>query len=160
MVQLPSFVIRPAVPADVPLLLTMFRELADYEKLEVTATEALLHAALFGPRPFAEACIGEVSGEPAAYMVYYPIFRTFPARPGLYLEDLFVRPAFRGQGLGQKLLRHLAKIALGRGCDYMEWVVLDWNKPAIGFYESLGGKMMGEWRTFRLSGESLSRIAE
>lgn len=154
-------VIRPATPADVPLILTLIRELAAYEKLEheVVATEAGLADALFGARPVAEALIADVDGEPAAYALFFPNFSTFLGKPGLYLEDLYVRPAFRGRGIGRALLRHLAGIAVARGWGRMDWAVLDWNAPAIGFYERMGARILPDWRTCRLTGEALERLA-
>lgn len=156
--------IRPATEADLPLILRFIRELADYEKLahEVVADEASLRRALFPAAPatpIAHCVIATAGDEPAGFALYFFNYSTFLARPGLYLEDLFVRPAFRGRGLGKALLLHLAQIANARGCGRMEWAVLDWNQPAIAFYESLGARRMKEWQICRLTGEALSRYA-
>ncbi|MFI5356372.1 MAG: GNAT family N-acetyltransferase [Opitutales bacterium] len=153
--------IRPAVAADVPVILQMIRDLAVYEKLsaEVEADEAKLHATLFGPRPAAECLLAWDAGRPAGFAVHFTNYSTFLARPGLYLEDLFVRPEYRGQGLGKALLLHLARLANQRGCGRMEWAVLDWNEPAIEFYESLGARRMTDWTICRLSGPALARLA-
>lgn len=156
-----SLIIRPATEADVPLLLEFIRAIADYEKLlhEVVATEESVHASLFGPEAVAKALFAEVDGETAAYAVYFHNFSTFTGRHGLYLEDLFVKPEFRRHGIGKTLLVHLAKIAVDRGCARFEWVALDWNQPAIDFYEKLGAEILQEWRVFRLSGEGLKQLA-
>ena len=157
-----NFRIRGAEPADVPQILTFIRELAIYEKLEHEAvgSEEQLHQHLFGKRPYAEVILGETeSGEPAGFALFFHNYSTFLTRPGIYLEDLFVRPQFRGEGFGKALLLHLAKLAVERGCGRLEWAVLDWNEPAIGFYEALGARMMTEWRTFRLTGDSLESLA-
>jgi GNAT superfamily N-acetyltransferase len=154
--------IRAAVPGDVPLILAFIRELAEYEKLthEVSATEELLHATLFGPTPFAEALIGCVDGEPAGFAVFLYNYSTFLAKPGIYLEDLFVRPAFRKLGLGKALLLKIAGIAIERGCGRYEWSVLDWNEPSIRFYESLGAEMHAAWRRMRVEGPALGAMAD
>jgi GNAT superfamily N-acetyltransferase len=154
--------IRPATPDDVPLILKLIQELADYEKLahEVVASAADLHAALFGERPVVEAVIARVDGEPAGYALFFPNFSTFLGRPGLYLEDLYVRPAARGVGAGRRMLEHLARIAVDRGWGRFEWSVLDWNEPSINFYKRMGAKPMDEWTVFRISGEDLKRLAE
>jgi len=156
--------IRSARPDDVPVILSLIRALADYEKLtsEVTATEARLLASLFpadGAAPAAYCVLVEADGVPAGFALYFFNYSTFLARPGLYLEDLFVQPAFRGRGLGKALLLHLAKLANQRGCGRMEWTVLDWNQPAIGFYESLGARRMEEWQVCRLTGPALTQYA-
>ncbi len=154
-------VIRPATPADVPLILTFIRALAEYEHLlpEVEATEARLHATLFGPRPAAECALAFTpAGEPAGFAVYFTNYSTFLGQPGLYLEDLFVSPAHRGQGCGRALLLHLAHLANQRGCGRLEWAVLDWNQPAIDFYESLGAERKSDWTICRLTGERLRRL--
>lgn len=156
--------IRSATAADVPLILDLIRALADYEKLghEVTATGEQLRATLFpsnGQAPGAYCVIAEADGAPAGFALYFFNYSTFLARPGLYLEDLFVRPAFRGRGLGKALLLHLAKLANARGCGRMEWSVLDWNQPAIDFYESLGARRMREWQICRLTGPTLTQYA-
>ena len=153
--------IRQATKADVPLLLDFIRALADYEKLlhEVVATETSVRESLFGAESVAEALIVESDGEPAAFAVYFHNFSTFMGRRGLYLEDLFVKPEFRRQGIGKKLLVHLAKIALDRSCSRFEWAALDWNETAIRFYEELGAQKMEEYRLFRMSGAALERLA-
>ena len=146
------------------MILSLIRSLADYEKLtpEVTATEARLHASLFpadGAAPTAHCVLAEAAGAPAGFALYFFNYSTFLARPGLYLEDLFVKPEFRGRGLGKALLLHLAQLANQRGCGRMEWAVLDWNQPAIAFYETLGARRMKEWQICRLTGEALRRYA-
>ena len=152
--------IRPATRADLPLIAALIRELADYEKLadEVRFDEAVLGDYLFGPRPMAEVIIGEVDGVAQGFALFFHNFSTFEGRPGIYLEDLFVRPAARGGGLGKALLAHLAKLAMERGCARLEWWVLDWNEPAIGFYRKLGARPMDEWTTMRLDGEALAQL--
>lgn len=152
--------IRPATRADLPLIAELIRELADYEKLadEVRFDEAVLGDHLFGPRPMAEVIIGEVDGVAQGFALFFHNFSTFEGRPGIYLEDLFVRPAARGGGLGKALLAHLAKLAMERGCARLEWWVLDWNEPAIGFYRKLGARPMDEWTTMRLDGEALAQL--
>ena len=144
-----------------PLLLEFIRGIAEYEKLlhEVVATEESLHESFFGERPVAEGIFGEWNGESAAFAVYFENFSTFEGRSCLYLEDLFVKPEFRKKGIGQQMLTHLAAIAAKRGCPRFDWVALDWNEPAINFYESLGANQMAEWRHFRLSSEALKALA-
>jgi GNAT superfamily N-acetyltransferase len=153
--------IRPASPEDVPLILSLIRELAEYEKLlhEVKATEAGLKTALFGARPYAECVIAELGGKPAGFALFFHNFSTFLAKPGLYLEDLYVKPELRGKGVGKKLLAHLAALTLKRGCGRFEWAVLDWNEPAIKFYKSLGAEMMDSWKINRLTGKALEKLA-
>jgi GNAT superfamily N-acetyltransferase len=153
--------ILPAKPADVPLVLALIKELADYEKLrhEVVATEASVNQALFGPRPSAEAVIARIDGEPAGFALYFHNFSTFLGKHGLYLEDLFVRPAYRGRAIGKALLRYLAALALERDCGRFEWAVLDWNRPARDFYEALGAQAKSDWVIHRLSGDALRRLA-
>lgn len=153
--------IRPATPADLPLIAQFIRDLADYEKLahEVRFDEAALGDRLFGPRPYAEVVIGEIDGAPQGFALFFHNFSTFEGRPGLYLEDLFVRPAARGSGLGKALLAHLAQLCVTRDCARLEWSVLDWNTPAIGFYQSLGAKLMDEWTVMRVDGSALSALA-
>jgi GNAT superfamily N-acetyltransferase len=159
--QSPTFRIAHATEKDVALLLQFIKELAEYEKLadSVTATEEELREALFGGRPAAEALIGYAGVEPAGFALFFHNFSTFLSRRGLYLEDLFVRPNWRGQGLGSRLLGELARIALERGCGRLEWSVLDWNAPSIGFYKGLGAKAMDDWTVYRLTGDSLRRLA-
>ncbi len=153
--------IRPAKPADLPLIAALIRALADYEKLadEVRFDEATLGEHLFGPHPHAEVVIGEVDRQPQGFALFFHNFSTFEGKPGLYLEDLFVRPEARGAGLGKALLAHLAKLCVARGCARLEWSVLDWNAPAIGFYESLGARMMDEWTVMRVDGAALPALA-
>jgi GNAT superfamily N-acetyltransferase len=157
-----SLAIAPATRGDTALILAFIRELAAYEKLDhtVSATEDDLAGSLFGPTPAAEVRIARWDGEPAGFALFFPNFSTFLGKPGLYLEDLFVRPAFRGRGIGRALLRELAGIARARGYGRLEWWVLDWNEPAIGFYRKLGALPMSEWTVFRLAGDSLARLAE
>lgn len=155
------FRIRSARPGDAPLILNFIRELASYEKLshEVTATESGIQDHLFSPHPKAECIIAEHDGTAIGFALYFHNFSTFLGKPGLYLEDLYVQPAFRGRGYGRRLLSHLAKLALARGCGRFEWAVLDWNAPAIGFYQKLGAKLMADWRINRLSGSALEKLA-
>lgn len=153
--------IRPATPADPPLIADLIRALAEYEKLsdEVRFDEAVLGEKLFGPRPYAEVLIGEVAGEPRGFALFFHNFSTFEGRPGIYLEDLFVVPEARGLGLGKALLIELARLAVERGCARLEWAVLDWNEPSIGFYESLGARAMDEWTVMRVDGAALGALA-
>jgi len=154
--------IRPAGPADLPLVAGLIRALAEYEKLadEVRFDEATLGEKLFGPRPYAEVLIGEVGGEALGFALFFHNFSTFEGRPGIYLEDLFVRPEARGCGLGKALLGELARIAVERDCARLEWWVLDWNEPSIGFYKSLGARPMDEWTVMRVDGKALAALAE
>ena len=153
--------IRRATVADVPHILAFIRELAIYEHLEheVVATEADLHAALFGPRPYAEVALACLDGEPVGFALYFHSFSTFVGKPGIWLEDLFVRPAARGLGAGKRLFAYLARTAVERGCARLDWAVLDWNEPSIGFYRSLGAADQSEWTTYRLDGPALLRLA-
>jgi GNAT superfamily N-acetyltransferase len=153
--------IRPATPSDLPLIAQFIRDLADYERLahEVRFDEAVLGERLFGPRPYAEVLIGEIDGGPQGFALFFHNFSTFEGRPGVYLEDLFVRPEARGSGLGTALLKALAQIAVERDCARLEWAVLDWNEPSIGFYKSLGARPMDEWTVFRLDGAALTGLA-
>ncbi|WP_432769705.1 MAG: GNAT family N-acetyltransferase [Sphingopyxis sp.] len=153
--------IRPATPVDLPLIAQFIRDLAAYEKLsdEVRFDEATLGANLFGPRPYAEVIIGELDGTPQGFALFFHNFSTFEGRPGIYLEDLFVRPEARGSGLGKALLARLAQLSVERGCARLEWSVLDWNAAAIGFYESLGARMMDEWTVMRVDGDALAGLA-
>jgi len=155
-----STTIRDATKADVPLILGFIRELAEYEKLlhEVVATEDGLQETLFGAKPGAEVVIAEVDGAPVGFALFFHNYSTFAGRPGIYLEDLYVRPEARGKGVGAALLAHLAALAVERGCARLEWAVLDWNRPAIAFYEKLGAKAMDDWTVFRVSGEPLRRL--
>lgn len=153
--------IRLATEGDVPLILALVRELAEYERLshEVVATEAGFREALFGEHKVAEVLVGHVNEKPAGFALFFHNFSTFLGRPGLYLEDLYVRPAFRGAGLGTEFLRRLAELARDRGCGRLEWSVLKWNEPAIRFYESLGASPMDGWTVYRLAGEELAVLA-
>ena len=153
--------IRPVRPGEEPLLLDLIRELADYERMadEVEATPALLHAALFGDRPSAEAVIAAWHREPAGFALFFQNFSTFVGVPGLYLEDLYVREPVRGNGIGKALLLHVARLAARRGCGRMEWSVLDWNEPAIEFYHRLGARPMDDWTVFRLDRAGLRHLA-
>ncbi len=157
----PEIRIDPATERDVPLILGLIQGLAEYEKLahEVTATEAGLRATLFGARPAADVIIAYADGTPAGFALFFPNYSTFLGKPGLYLEDLFVRPEWRGHGIGRALLRQLARIAVQRGCGRFEWSVLDWNEPAIGFYTSLGATLMDGWSIFRVAGDALTTLA-
>ncbi|MFC3785585.1 GNAT superfamily N-acetyltransferase [Sphingopyxis italica] len=153
--------IRPATPADLPLIAQFIRDLAEYEKLshEVRFDEARLGENLFGARPYAEVVIGEIDGAAQGFALFFHNFSTFEGRPGLYLEDLFVRPEARGSGLGKALLAHLAQLCVARDCARLEWSVLDWNAPSIGFYQSLGAKLMDEWTVMRVDGDALTKLA-
>ncbi len=155
-----SMRIVPATPADVPTVLALIRELAEYEKLlhEVVADEARVREALFGAQNVAECVLAWDGAQPRGFALYYFNFSTFLARPGLYLEDLYVRPEHRGQGIGETLLKHLAQLAVRRGCGRMEWAVLNWNRRAIEFYERLGAVGVKEWTVYRMSGEALRRL--
>mgnify|MGYP001047025407 CR=1 FL=1 len=157
-----NFTIRKAVLADAPLILNFIRELAEYEKLlhEVEIDLPTLKKNLFGEKPYAYAIIGEYQGKPAGLALYFHNFSTFLGRPGIYLEDLYVKPDYRGKGLGKQLLSHLAKKAIEMDCGRLEWWVLNWNEPAINFYKSLGAKPMDEWTVNRVTGEALERLAE
>lgn len=156
------FRIVPAMKHDVRLILQLIRELAEYERLphEVVATEEILGETLFGQKPAAEVLLAYVGDEPAGYALYFYSFSTFLGRPGLYLEDIYVRPALRGRGFGKQLLARLAQIALERKCGRMEWAVLNWNEPSIGFYKSLGARPMDEWTVYRLTGSQLQKLAD
>ena len=154
--------IRAATPGDVPLILRFIRALAEYERMadRVVATEDGLRDTLFGARTYAEVVIAEEGGEPAGFALFFHNYSTFLGRPGIYLEDLYVRPEMRGSGVGRALLAHLARLAVERGCGRVEWWVLDWNEPAIRFYRSLGARPMDDWTVFRVDGEALERLAE
>ncbi len=152
--------IRSATQSDLPLIAALIRELAEYERLadEVRFDEVQLGEHLFGARPMAEVMIGEVDGAAQGFALFFHNFSTFEGKPGIYLEDLFVRPEARGAGLGKALLAQLSALAVERGCARLEWAVLDWNEPAIGFYRSLGARPMGEWTVMRLDGAALARL--
>jgi GNAT superfamily N-acetyltransferase len=145
--------IRPAREGDVPVILSLIRGLAEYERMadQVAATEDGLRATLFGPRPSAEVVIAEDAGTPIGFALFFHNYSTFRGKPGLYLEDLFVVPERRGQGVGRRLLLHLKDLAVARGCGRMEWSVLSWNEPAVGFYRKLGAEVMDEWRICRIT---------
>ncbi|WP_426189487.1 GNAT family N-acetyltransferase [Massilia sp. DWR3-1-1] len=157
-----AFAIRPAQAADVAHIHAMIVELAVFEKLEhlVVATEAMLHDALFGARPSCEAIVGEIDGDVVSFALYFHNFSTFLTRKGLYLEDLYVKQAQRGKGFGRQMLVALAQIARQRDCGRFEWSVLDWNAPAIAFYEGVGAEVMPEWRICRLAGDALAALAD
>ncbi len=159
--------IRNARPEDVTTILGFISALAEYEKAEpgaVSATEELLHQHLFGDGlgrgPTAECVIGEIDGAPQGFALWFMNFSTWRGKPGLYLEDLFVMPEARGKGLGRALLKHLARIAVGRGCERFEWIVLDWNEPALKVYRAIGAEPLSEWTVHRLAGEALTRFAQ
>jgi len=154
---IPEFIIRTAEASDVPVILGFIRGLAEYERLSdaVSATEADLRETLFGPRRYAEVLIGSFQGEPVGFALFFHNYSTFLGRPGIYLEDLFILPAMRGRGFGRALLTHLAALAVERRCGRLEWAVLDWNAPAIGFYRRLGAVPLDDWTVFRLTGEAL-----
>ena len=157
----PQFTIRPATVADVPTILCLIRELAEYERApnEVVATEDQLQESLFSARAAAEVLLGEENGEPVSFALFFHNFSTWMGRRGLYLEDLFVRPEVRGRGYGRALLVRLAQIAAERGCGRMEWAVLDWNEPAIKFYRTLGAAPNDEWTIFRLTSDKIAELA-
>ncbi len=156
-----SFSIRPAIPGDVPLILSLIRALAVYERLEhqVVATDERLLATLFGPEASAETILLEVDGDVVAFALFFPTYSTFLARPGLHLEDLFVKPEFRGRGYGKALLQYLARLAVERGCGRFEWRVLDWNESAIRFYRGQGAEVLADWRICRVTGQALVELA-
>ena len=157
-----AFRIRSATPDDVPVILSLIRELAEYERApnDVVATEELLQEGLFGAHPAAEVLLGEEDGAPVCFALFFHNFSTWMGRRGLYLEDLFVRPEVRGRGYGRALLVRLAQIARERACGRMEWAVLDWNDPAIQFYRKLGARPNEEWTIFRLTGEGIAQLAQ
>ena len=156
-----ELVIRPAATDDVPLVLALIKELAEYERMsdQVVATEADVRRALFGATPFAEAVIAALGETPVGFALFFHTFSTFLARPGLYLEDLYVQPEYRGRGVGRRLLVYLARLARTRGCGRFEWSVLDWNEPAIRAYRRTGAVPMDEWTVYRLTGDALDRLA-
>jgi GNAT superfamily N-acetyltransferase len=156
-----TITIRPATERDVPMILSFIRQLAEYERLldAVKATEEALRSTLFGPKPVGEVLIAEDNGTPVGFALFFQNYSTFLAQAGLYLEDLFVIPSARGKGIGKLLLERLAQLAIERGYGRVEWAVLDWNAPAIGFYRRLGAVPMQDWTIFRLSGDSLTRLA-
>ncbi len=151
----------PATPADVPVILQMARGLAEYERMPqaVTATEDDIRRTLFAEPRRAEAAIGYSAGVPAGIVVFFHTYSTFLGRPGIYLEDIYVEESHRGRGLGRVLMQYVARIAVERGCARFEWAVLDWNQPAIGFYEKLGARPQSDWTVYRLAGEALEQLA-
>jgi GNAT superfamily N-acetyltransferase len=154
--------IEPATPADVPIIWTLIRELAEFERLldQVVGSEEKLQQTLFGPRPYAEVLLARVGSETAGFALFFHNYSTWRAQPGMYLEDLYVRPAFRGCGYGKLLLSRVAQLAVQRGCGRFEWSVLDWNQRAIDFYKKLGAEPLGDWTMFRMSGDNLIKLAE
>lgn len=156
----PATIIRTATRADAPVILALIRELADFEKLshEVTASVEALEATLFGPISYAEVLIAEEEGEAAAFCLFFHNYSTFLAKPGVYIEDVFVRPAFRGRDLGKKLFAEIAAIARERGCGRIEWWVLDWNESALKFYRTMGAEPMNEWTVYRLTKEQFEKM--
>ena len=159
--KIDGFTIRHAEESDVPLILWFVKELANYEKLsyEVKATEADYRRNLFGEKQFAEVIIGEYHSEPVGYGLYFYNFSTFTGKPGIYLEDLYVKPEERGKGFGTALLSYLAKLAIDKECSRFEWAVLDWNEPSIDFYESMGATLMKDWINTRVTGDNLVKLA-
>jgi GNAT superfamily N-acetyltransferase len=157
---MPKFVIRPAQPADVSAILSMITELAEFEKLThlMSATEPMLHDALFGPHPVAESIVGIEEGMPVTFALFFHNFSTFLGRKGLYLEDLYVKQDHRRKGYGKAMLSELARIAVERGCGRFEWSVLDWNENAIRFYQGLGADVMPDWRICRVTGAALENL--
>ena len=157
-----SFNIRSASPADVPAIFSLIQALAEYENLSdaVTGGPDQLADHLFGSRPYAEAIVADRAGQVIGFALFLHNYSTFLTKPGIYLEDLFVLPDYRGQAIGRALLTHLAQIAIGRDCGRLEWSVLDWNEPAIGFYKRMGATVFPDWRTCRVTGEALSAMAQ
>jgi GNAT superfamily N-acetyltransferase len=155
-----SLTLADAVPDDIPAILAMIGELADFERLshEVVATEASLHEALFGAQPVATTVLARFDGEVAGFALYFTSFSTFLSRAGVYIEDLYVRPVYRGRGVGKALLVHVARRAVGRGCGRMEWAVLNWNRRAAEFYEALGARPVDGWTAYRLDRASLEAL--
>ena len=157
-----DIILRFAAENDTPIILNFIKELADYEILsnEVIADEVKLKETLFGNKRFAEVIIAEYKNSPAGFMLFFHNYSTFLAKPGIYLEDLFVKPELRGLGIGKSLLTYLAKIAAERNCGRIEWAVLDWNEPSIKFYKNLGAKPMDEWTVFRVTGKGIDKLAD
>jgi GNAT superfamily N-acetyltransferase len=156
-----NITVEAATPADIPTILALIRELADYEKLShlVQATEECLRRDLFGPRPYAEVLIGRLHGKPVGYALFFHSYSTFLAKPGIYLEDVYVQQSARGAGVGKALFRGVAKVAHERGCGRLEFSVLDWNQPSIDFYRALGAEALDEWTMYRLTEETIARVA-
>jgi GNAT superfamily N-acetyltransferase len=157
-----SITIQPATPDDIPAILSLIRELAEYEKLSdrVSATTESLRRDLFGPRPYAEVLMGQLNGHPVGYALFFHSYSTFLAKPGIYLEDVYVQPAARGVGVGKALFRTVAKIARDRACGRLEFSVLDWNQPSIDFYLAHGAEAQAEWTMYRLAGDAIARLAD
>ena len=158
----PTIDIKPAVEADVPVILSFIRALAEYEKLShlCVATEEGLRRTLFGPRPYAEALVARIGGTPVGHAIFFHNYSTFLSAPGIYIEDIFVLPEHRGAGAGKALLREVARIARDRQCARVEWAVLDWNQPAIDFYQRMGADVMPDWRICRITGRAIDKIAD
>ncbi len=158
----PDLTLTPATHKDVPVVFDLIKSLAAYEKLshEVTGTTQQLEQALFGDRTYAEAILARWQGQPVGFALFFHNFSTFLAQPGLYLEDLFVLPDYRGKGIGKALLCHLADLAVERGCGRLEWSVLDWNQPAIDFYQHMGATVLPDWRVCRVTGDGLTHLAK
>lgn len=154
-------VLRSATPADVPVLFRLIQALAEYEKLShaVTGNAEALSEHLFGTHPYAEAVLAEYAGQPAGFALFFSNYSTFLTQPGIYLEDLFILPEYRRQGIGKAMLSYLAQLAVERGCGRLEWSVLDWNEPAIAFYRRMGASVLDDWRICRVTGESLIQLA-
>lgn len=159
--SIPGFEIRPATIADVPVILSFVKQLAEYEKLahEAVATDAAIRDTLFGDRHVAEVAIGYFEAKPVGFVLFFHNYSTFLGRPGLYIEDLFVEEAYRRRGFGRALLLHVARLAQERRCGRLEWSVLDWNGPAIEFYKNLGAVPMSDWTVYRITGDTLRRLA-
>ncbi|NES88451.1 MULTISPECIES: GNAT family N-acetyltransferase [Okeania] len=153
--------LRSARPADVPVIFELIKALAEYEKLShaVTGSAASLKAHLFSDHPYAEAIIAEFAGQPVGFSLFFHNYSTFLTQPGIYIEDLFVLPEYRGRGIGKQLVSYVAQLAVSRNCGRLEWSVLDWNKPAIGFYQRIGASILDEWRICRVTGNSLKSLA-
>ncbi|MFB2922125.1 GNAT family N-acetyltransferase [Aerosakkonema funiforme] len=159
--MLSDLIVRSATPADVPTLFHLIKALAEYEKLShaVVGNIESLESHLFGERPYVEAILAELSGETVGFALFFHNYSTFLTKPGIYLEDLFVLPEYRGRGIGKALLTHVAKLAVSRDCGRMEWSVLDWNEPAIAFYQRMGAAVLPDWRICRVTGDSLTNLA-
>jgi GNAT superfamily N-acetyltransferase len=157
----PGFQVKSATESEVPVIFSFIKKLAEYERLsaEVVATEELLRETLFGQRRTAEVAIGYLETKPVGFVLFFHNYSTFLGKPGLYIEDLFVDEDYRRHGYGRELLLHVARLAKERGCGRLEWAVLDWNQPAIGFYQKLGASPMSEWTVFRITGKSLDELA-
>jgi GNAT superfamily N-acetyltransferase len=157
-----GIMIRPAAPEDTPTICKLVRGLAEYERLahEVTLDESQVRDHLFGPRPIAEVLLAEDAGRVVGFALFFHNYSTFWGKPGIYLEDVFVEPEYRGKGHGKALFAELARLAIERGCCKLNWVVLDWNEPAIEFYRSLGATFLNEWKVCRLNGSALDQLAK